>query len=174
MPRRSARLGTSSTAILSNADADIAATEGSSGVEDLVSHKTRESDDRYVQPKKKRQKVARKSTSPAPGLFKNVRGRRGALKGIVEMPLDILHETFMYLTSADILHLSRTCKALRRLLMTKEAEYVWKQARNNLDDFPECIPDDLNEVQLAAIVFDGLCDVSPGIYLHMEAPLTDL
>ncbi|KAG6835068.1 hypothetical protein H0H93_005110, partial [Arthromyces matolae] len=159
MPRRSARLAASSQAIPSNPVVNIAATESSSGASESGSPIDEDSDGQHVEPKKKRPKVAPKSSTTTPGVkFKNVRGRRGALKGIVEMPLDILHETFMYLTSADILHLSRTCKALRRLLMTKEAEYVWKQARNNLDDFPECIPDDLNEVQLAAIVFDGLCD----------------
>ncbi|KAG6835034.1 hypothetical protein H0H93_005457 [Arthromyces matolae] len=121
----------------------------------------RGTDDYGAKPKKKRSKGGRKPTSGTTlGLFKNVRGRRGALKGIVEMPLDILYESFMYLTSVEVLHLSRTCKALRRILMTKSAECVWKQARYNLDDFPDRL-DDLNEPQLAAFVFSALCDVRP-------------
>ncbi|KAG6846916.1 hypothetical protein H0H93_011147 [Arthromyces matolae] len=94
---------------------------------------SRDTDDYGAQPKKKRSKGGRKPTSGTTlGLFKNVRGRRGALKGIVEMPLDILYE----------------------------AECVWKQARWNLDDFPDRLDiDDLNEAQLAAFVFSALCDV---------------
>ncbi|KAG6820473.1 hypothetical protein H0H93_016769 [Arthromyces matolae] len=97
----------------------------------------------------------------APGLFKNVSGRGGvseALSGIAEMPLDILYETFLYLTSVDILHLSRTSKSLRRVLITNSAQYVWKRARVNFGYFLEC-PDDLNEAQFAALIFDELCDV---------------
>ncbi|KAG6835035.1 hypothetical protein H0H93_005458, partial [Arthromyces matolae] len=118
-----------------------------------------------LKPKKRIQKRTHKST----GSFKNVRGRRGALQDIVEMPLDILHETFMYLTSIEMLHLSRTCTSLRRIVMTKSAEYVWKQARINLRPTPnedvlwpripriDC-PRDLNEAQLAAFLFGELCD----------------
>ncbi|KAG6818638.1 hypothetical protein H0H93_003247 [Arthromyces matolae] len=157
MQRRSSRLA-SSSGKTSPSDAAKTVSRSQAGSDKQRNDpKLRNDGDKSVQPKKKRQKVAQKSTSNAPGSFKNVRGRRGALKGIVEMPLDILHEIFMYLTSVEILHLSRTCKNLRRVLMTSSVEYIWKQARINLDDdFPEC-PEDLNEAQLAAFVFDGLC-----------------
>ena len=64
----------------------------------------------------------------------------------------------MYLTSVELLALSRMFKALRGILMTKSVRYIWKQARLNLNDFPDC-PDDLNEVQFASLVFGTFCDV---------------
>ncbi|KNZ78863.1 hypothetical protein J132_09547 [Termitomyces sp. J132] len=114
-------------------------------------------DEEILKPKKKRQKQSKKPSSTVGREFKNVRGRRGALKAIVEMPLDILHEIFMHLTPLEVLHLSRMCKALRRILMVKSAEFIWKQARFNLDNFPHC-PEDLNEVQFACLMFDNHCD----------------
>ncbi|KAG5339707.1 hypothetical protein C0989_003957 [Termitomyces sp. Mn162] len=50
-------------------------------------------DEEILKPKKKRQKQSKKPSSTVGREFKNVRGRRGALKAIVEMPLDILHES---------------------------------------------------------------------------------
>ncbi|KAG6895534.1 hypothetical protein C0992_000790 [Termitomyces sp. T32_za158] len=112
-----------------------------------------------VTPQKCRKQSKPNMSSLHPSLqSKYVRGRRAALKDIVEIPLDILHEIFMYLTPVEILSLSRISKALRRILMTQTAEYVWKQARLNLDDFPDC-PDDLNEPQFANLIFAALCDV---------------
>ncbi|KAG6918018.1 hypothetical protein DXG01_016870 [Tephrocybe rancida] len=90
-------------------------------------------------PKKKRPKKSTKPKSAADMKIKNVRGRRGALKDLVEMPLDILHEIFMYLNPVEVLYLSRMCK-----ILSKSAEFIWRQARLNHDEFPEC-PDDLNE-----------------------------
>ncbi|KAG6848179.1 hypothetical protein H0H93_002640 [Arthromyces matolae] len=101
-----------------------------------------------ARPKKKIQKRTQKKDTVSPGLFKNVRGRQGALRKIVEMPLDILHESLMHLTPVDILHVSQTCKAFRQMLISKSAEFIWKQARMNLDDgFPDC-PADLNEAHI--------------------------
>ncbi|KAG6863856.1 hypothetical protein C0993_010128 [Termitomyces sp. T159_Od127] len=116
-------------------------------------------DEESIRSEKRRKQSTSNASNLHPSLqLKNVRGRRGALKDIVEMPLDILQEIFMYLTSGELLSLSRMCKALRRMLMTKSAEKMWKQARLNLDDeLPEC-PDDLNEVQFANLIFTPLCD----------------
>ncbi|KAG6845218.1 hypothetical protein H0H87_012545 [Tephrocybe sp. NHM501043] len=50
-----------------------------------------EEEEEVIKPKRKFHKKSKKSNSAA-GQFKNVRGRRGALKDIIEMPLDILHE----------------------------------------------------------------------------------
>ena len=70
----------------------------------------------------------------------------------------------MYFAPVEVLALSRMYKALRRILMTKSAEYIWKQARLNLDGFPDC-PGDLNEAQYASFVFGAFCDVrSMGLY----------
>ncbi|KAG6876418.1 hypothetical protein C0993_003265, partial [Termitomyces sp. T159_Od127] len=121
--------------------------------------KPKNKDEEPIRPQKRRKQSTSNTPSLHPSLqLKNVRGRRGALKDIVEMPLEILHEIFMYLTPGELLSLSRMCKALRCILMTKSAENIWKQARLNLDDeLPDC-PDDLNEVQFANLIFTPLCD----------------
>jgi len=59
-----------------------------------------------------------------------VRGRRGHLKLMTEMPLDILLEIFSYLQPMDLLHLARATKALRAILMQRSgAASVWKSVR---------------------------------------------
>ncbi|KAG6897864.1 hypothetical protein C0992_010002 [Termitomyces sp. T32_za158] len=165
MPRRSARLA-GSTAVRTSAAVKLESLETDVAVghhENSPGPDSERSDESVRPHKRRKQSKPRKHSKPNasslhPSLqFKNVRGRRGALKDIVEMPFDILHEIFMYLTPVEVLSLSRMCKALRRILMTKTAEYVWKQARLNLDDFPDC-PDDLNEPQFANFIFSSLSE----------------
>ncbi|KAH0580667.1 hypothetical protein H2248_002157 [Termitomyces sp. 'cryptogamus'] len=164
MPRRSARLAGSSSAV----DSDVRLSAESpthpspttviSDDEDLPQIDLESSDEEPIRHKKRQKQPKSNNSSSHPSLqFKNVRGRRGALKDIVEMPLDILQEIFMYLTPVEVLSLSRMCKSLRRILISKLAECIWKQARLNLDDFPDC-PDDINEVQFANLIFGAFCD----------------
>ncbi|KAG6839428.1 hypothetical protein C0991_002625, partial [Blastosporella zonata] len=131
-PRRSTRLNTTSRKPPSTVDVEDTHV---SDYEEVNEH---------VEPKKKRQNKSTQSNFPASLQFKNIRGRRGALKDIVEMPVDVLFEIFMYLNPVEVLHLSRMCKSLRRILMVKSAEFIWRQARLNLEGFPDC-PEDLNE-----------------------------
>ncbi|KAG6897861.1 hypothetical protein C0992_009999 [Termitomyces sp. T32_za158] len=160
MPRRSARIA-GLTAVRTSPAVQLESLETDAAVghhENSPGPNSGRSDEESVRSQKHRKQSKPNVSSLHPSLqFKNVRGRRGALKDIVEMPLDILHEIFMYLTPVEVLSLSRMCKALRRILMTKTAEYVWKQARLNLDDFPDC-PDDLNEPQFANFIFSSLCN----------------
>ncbi|KAG6886638.1 hypothetical protein C0992_003030 [Termitomyces sp. T32_za158] len=184
MPRRSARLA-GSTAHRTNPAVKLQSLETDAAVGHHESSPGPDSErsDESVRPQKRRKQSGRKQSKPNasslhPSLqFKNVRGRRGALKDIVEMPFDILHEIFMYLTPVEVLSLSRMCKALRRILMTKTAEYVWKQARLNLEDFPDC-PDDLNEPQFANFIFSSLCnnytDTFSAESLHVDVYAPDL
>ncbi|GLB35460.1 hypothetical protein LshimejAT787_0210250 [Lyophyllum shimeji] len=107
-------------------------------------------------PKKKRVKRSAHPNSKGDQKVQWTRGRRGALQGIAEMPLEILHEIFLHLYPADLLNLSRINKALRRILMTKSVEFIWRQARINLEDLPPR-PADLSEFQYARLIFDALC-----------------
>jgi len=76
--------------------------------------------------------------------------RRGKLRFITEMPLDILFEIFGQLLPLDILNLSRASKALRYILLRKSAAFVWKQAFLNVPyPTPPPCPDDLNAAQYA-------------------------
>jgi hypothetical protein len=137
----------------------------------------------YIEPPKKRQKVHKKSplneaqTELATG--KKTRGRRGFLKELVNMPLDVLFEVctfagyslytpfsnpvasqiFGHLNPADILHLARTTKELRVILMDRSAQWIWQRTRTNVKDLPDC-PDDMTEPQYAHLAFDPQCHVS--------------
>ncbi|KAG6871945.1 hypothetical protein C0995_014666 [Termitomyces sp. Mi166 len=160
MVRRSARLASARpSAVGSDVSAESPNSDAASdNHEDWPEIDSDRSDEEDARPKKRQKRSKSKKSSAHSSLqFKNVRGRRGALKDIVEMPLDVLHEIFMYLTPIEVLSLSRLCKTLRRILMTKSAECIWKQARLNLDDFPDC-PNDLNEAQFANLVFGAHCD----------------
>ncbi|KAI8989719.1 hypothetical protein BD414DRAFT_459791 [Trametes punicea] len=84
------------------------------------------------------------------------RGRRRLLSKLVDMPLDILFEIFGHLHPADLLHLSRTTKALRSVLMQRSAITIWRNARQNVEDLPDC-PPDLSEPAYANLLFDQHC-----------------
>ncbi|CAL1694139.1 unnamed protein product [Somion occarium] len=95
---------------------------------------------------------------------RNVRGRRGVLKNLPDMPLDILYEVFSHLHPQDLLNLSRTTKAFRRLLMDRNAAVLWKEARQNIPDLPEPFPG-MSEPAYASLCFDAQCHgcFKPGI-----------
>ncbi|KAI0664676.1 hypothetical protein C8Q70DRAFT_938855 [Cubamyces menziesii] len=84
------------------------------------------------------------------------KGRRRDLSRLVDMPLDILFEIFGHLHPHDLLQLSRTTKALRSVLMRPSAVTIWRNARRNVDDLPDC-PDDLTEPAYANLLFDQHC-----------------
>ncbi|KAI0333537.1 hypothetical protein GY45DRAFT_1432269 [Cubamyces sp. BRFM 1775] len=84
------------------------------------------------------------------------KGRRRDLSRLVDMPLDILFEIFGHLHPYDLLQLSRTTKALRSVLMRPSAVTIWRNARQNVDDLPDC-PDDLTEPAYANLLFDQHC-----------------
>ncbi|KAF5386603.1 hypothetical protein D9615_001939 [Tricholomella constricta] len=113
-------------------------------------------EDTEYKPQSKRQKTNAKSNITKEQKVRRVRGQ-GKLQMIVDMPLDILYETFLYLCPLDILRLSRMSKALSHILMTRNVEFIWRQARLNLEGLPEC-PVDLNEYQYAKLMFDPTCN----------------
>ncbi|KAF5372844.1 hypothetical protein D9758_001536 [Tetrapyrgos nigripes] len=88
---------------------------------------------------------------------KRVRGRRGLLQQLVtEVPIELILEVFKYLDPLDILHLSRTSKDLRGILMSRSSADIWEAARANVEDLPP-LPSDLNEPQYASLAFDSFC-----------------
>jgi len=81
---------------------------------------------------RKKQKVSRTSgENKAPVQdqtnYKRVKGKRGQLKMITEMPMDILFEIFCQLEPIDLLHLSRASKTLRGILVAKDIVHIWKK-----------------------------------------------
>ncbi|KDQ07100.1 hypothetical protein BOTBODRAFT_39082 [Botryobasidium botryosum FD-172 SS1] len=87
-----------------------------------------------------------------------LRGNIGKLAGLLEMPLDIFLEVSTHLQPVDLLHLARTSKTMRQLLMSKTSKFAWKSARQNVPYLPEC-PEDLSEPQYTSLLFDRDCHV---------------
>ncbi|KAK7452737.1 hypothetical protein VKT23_012138 [Stygiomarasmius scandens] len=87
-----------------------------------------------------------------------LRGKRGVLQKVKDMPLDVLFEIFSYLEPLDILHLARTSYELRDLLMDRTSASVWRAARCNINGLPP-LPFDLDEPQYASLCFDNYCHV---------------
>lgn len=55
-----------------------------------------------------------------------IRGRRGRLKLMTEMPFDILYEIFGELEPIDLLHLSWSTRTLHGMIMGKDGRFLWK------------------------------------------------
>ena len=70
---------------------------------------------------------------------------------------DRLLEVFSHLTPKDIIHLSRTSRIFRDTLLTRNANSVWKAAREQCGA-PEC-PPIMSEPQWAVLLFGNLCQV---------------
>lgn len=59
----------------------------------------------------------------------------------------------------DLLQLTRTCRAVRKLFLTRGfASHAWAEARANVPDLPDC-PPDLTEAQYASLMFETVCYV---------------
>ncbi|KAI0077451.1 hypothetical protein K474DRAFT_1661710 [Panus rudis PR-1116 ss-1] len=100
--------------------------------------------------------AATTGTSRATASRRQVRGKRGGLQDLPNMPLDIIFEVFKHLQPLDLLNLARTSKAFRRLLLSKSAAIHWKAARKKIPGLPEC-PNDMSEPAYASLLFDTRC-----------------
>lgn len=87
------------------------------------------------------------------------KSRRGKLRDLPEMPLDILYEIFGHLFPLDVLRLSRTTKASRDLLMRRSALFIWHSAFSNLPVTPPSCPEDLNLPRWTSLLFETHCSV---------------
>ncbi|KAJ8515663.1 hypothetical protein ONZ45_g6940 [Pleurotus djamor] len=83
--------------------------------------------------------------------------RKGKLRNLPQMPLDILLEIFAFLDPLDILHLARTTRAFRAVLMNRStAISLWKNAFANVPDVPEK-PGDVSEPAWTNFLFSNHC-----------------
>ncbi|KAJ8092075.1 hypothetical protein PM082_024315 [Marasmius tenuissimus] len=110
-------------------------------------------------PQSSRKRRKKGADNADPEGFKRIRGKRGVLERMVkDMPLDVILEVSKSLEPLDILHLARTSRALRELLMKRSSIPIWRSSRENVLGLPP-LPDDLNEAQYAALAFDSVCQV---------------
>ncbi|KAG1886289.1 hypothetical protein F4604DRAFT_1725611 [Suillus subluteus] len=103
-------------------------------------------------------RFAKTTTADATEFLKNYRPRaqKQSLEILISLPLDILFEIFGRLLPLDLLHLARTTKALRAVLMHRSSTTVWMAARSNLKGMPACA-DDMSEPAHASLAFDTHC-----------------
>ncbi|KDQ51687.1 hypothetical protein JAAARDRAFT_502269 [Jaapia argillacea MUCL 33604] len=80
----------------------------------------------------------------------------GRLAGLLSLPMDILFEVFGHLLPIDLLHLARTTKEFRHVLMRRSSISIWRDSFSNVPDLPS-FPPDLNEPQWANLLFDSHC-----------------
>ncbi|KLO15290.1 hypothetical protein SCHPADRAFT_938883 [Schizopora paradoxa] len=77
------------------------------------------------------------------------------LSAIVALPNEIFAEIAKHSSPEDLLHLARTCRQWRVMLMSKASKYIWEAARE-AHSVPNC-PDDLNEPKFADLLFGKGC-----------------
>jgi len=78
----------------------------------------------------------------------------GKLKGFMDLPLDVVFETAMYLAPKDLLQLSRLSKQFRSMFASRSALFIWQTVFRNAD--LKCF-EDLNEIQFASLLYDKFC-----------------
>ncbi|KAL1754828.1 hypothetical protein FB107DRAFT_214925 [Schizophyllum commune] len=146
--RRSSRLAASTKRAV---DVDSALT-----VDVIVPQSASESEDDGSASKPPERK--RRKTKATTNNDKKSRPRkRGKLSALPDMPMDVLNEIFRSLHPADLLHLSRTTKAFRALLMSRTSSWLWKDSyAAHAHDLPP-IPDDVTIPQFMSLVYDRIC-----------------
>ncbi|TBU50710.1 hypothetical protein BD309DRAFT_985349 [Dichomitus squalens] len=87
---------------------------------------------------------------------KAVRGRRGGLRDMPDMPLDVLLEIFGFMHPRDLLALARTDKAFRAFLMTRNAQTLWSAALESVEGLPRC-PSYMSEPAYVNLLFCNHC-----------------
>ncbi|KAI5823101.1 hypothetical protein K523DRAFT_317401 [Schizophyllum commune Tattone D] len=147
--RRSSRLATSAKEVVAAKE-----TYDSLANEEIGPQSPSEDDGSASKPPARK----RRKTKAATNNDRNSRPRRcGKLSALPDMPMDILYEIFRSLHPADLLHLSRTTKAFRALLMSRMSSWLWKDSYAvYAHDLPP-IPDDMTIPQFMSLVYDRIC-----------------
>ncbi|TBU45773.1 hypothetical protein BD309DRAFT_955381 [Dichomitus squalens] len=91
-----------------------------------------------------------------PGIRRHLRGRRGGLKDMPAMPLDILFEIFGVMYPRDLLNLARTTRSFRTLLTSRRSTSFWTEAREQIEGLPKP-PYYLSEPAYANLLFFPHC-----------------
>lgn len=74
-----------------------------------------------------KQQDAAASSVPRQDDFRKIKGRRGKLKAMTELPFDVLLEIFGHLEPLDLLNISRATKELRAFITGENTAVLWKQ-----------------------------------------------
>jgi hypothetical protein len=97
-----------------------------------------------------------------------VKGKLNSLTGLLQLPLEVLYDVLELAHPMDLLHLSRSSKALRSIILSKQAENVWKNAYDHYHELPRP-PKELSPPKWTAMMFDdSKCDVSHSFPSHLS------
>jgi hypothetical protein len=124
----SARLAAKARADIQTADVAEGSKKGSSST---TKHPRKKQ--KITQPSKDAETTIAVSESNAPRVddFRRIRGRRGQLKVMTELPIDILMEIFGHVEPYDLLCLSRASKGLRSVIVGENTSTLWKKVCNH-------------------------------------------
>ncbi len=78
----------------------------------------------------------------------------------------------MHLQTKEMLHLSRLSKTFRAFFTSRNTQFIWKAARENVPELPP-LPEDMNEIQYASLLYDAFCHVRIHL-LHFISEVCDL
>ncbi|KAG8685724.1 hypothetical protein FRC08_012946 [Ceratobasidium sp. 394] len=85
-------------------------------------------------------------------------GRDPEIASLLTIPVELLPQITATLGPADLLALTRTCKALRRIFMSKSSCNMWKWAERNVHRLP-WRPGIMSSPQYAALLFTNDCSL---------------
>ncbi|RDB27016.1 hypothetical protein Hypma_005172 [Hypsizygus marmoreus] len=83
----------------------------------------------------------------------------GNLQGFLDLPLDLILEVFGHLHPLDVYHLSQTAKALRNIVLARNARSLWKTVYERHPDVPQCPPHMSEPAWTTLIFISTVCEV---------------
>ncbi|GAA5977055.1 hypothetical protein JCM11641_001287 [Rhodosporidiobolus odoratus] len=109
-----------------------------------------EEEEEYVRPVKKKARTSRG------GGGSTKKGTKGSLKGILDLPLDILTEICAELDLPTVFHLSRLNKRFYAFLRDPSLKYIWDVARES-SGLPDLTSPGCDVYGYANLLFGGFC-----------------
>ncbi|KAI0660261.1 hypothetical protein C8Q70DRAFT_913949 [Cubamyces menziesii] len=111
-----------------------------------------------VPPAKKRARVTSAERDNGVSSASKARSRTGKLAGIMQMPVDVFLQIALHLHPLDLLHLVRTSKGVRSLLLSRRNRSVWTASLSSVEGLPAC-PPDMSEPAYSALLFGRTCNL---------------
>ncbi|KAH8113490.1 hypothetical protein DFH11DRAFT_303265 [Phellopilus nigrolimitatus] len=79
----------------------------------------------------------------------------GKLTLMLQIPVDVFCEIAAHLSPLDLLHMARSTRPLRDMLMSKRSRPVWRSALGELNT-PDC-PPEISEPRFMSLIFERFC-----------------
>ncbi|KAJ3518999.1 hypothetical protein NMY22_g13404 [Coprinellus aureogranulatus] len=93
-----------------------------------------------------------------PKAWRGIKGKRGQLQKLVDMPVDVLLEVFRHLEVRELHMLASSSRALRALLLNRSmCLTLWKDAFSRLQPAPPPCPEEVTLPLYASFLFSPVC-----------------